>query len=158
MADENKPAEGKPAKGNRMAQEAEQERQEQLKARTYMLTDKQWEDASGDEFGGKADILILEVGEVAGPLVYVGHQAMTTDLGDTTVHLATNKEGETLRLPIQATFQRAVDQAGLNRGDTFMVKRFEDQDKKKGKGAGKPMAIYGIKVTNRVPAPPAAAS
>lgn len=122
--------------------------EEQLAARNYMADEAAW-DADGEEFGGKADILILKVGEIAGPLTYVGHQKMTTSLGETTVHLATNKEGETMRLPIQATFLRSIDQGGLVRGDTFLVKRFEDQIKKQGKGAGNPMAIYGVKIKTR---------
>ncbi|MDE2102577.1 MAG: hypothetical protein KGL39_35345 [Patescibacteria group bacterium] len=128
-----------------------------LAERDYIVSVEQWDSMKGEEFGGKSEILILQVGEIAGPLTYVGHQEMTTDLGDTTVHTATTKSGEQVRLPIQATFLRALDQAGVVRGDSFMVKRFEDQVKKKGKGAGNPMAIYGVKVIDRVPRAPVAA-
>jgi hypothetical protein len=124
---------------------------EELEARAYIVDDSAWT-AAGEEFGGKSDILIIQVGEIAGPFNYVGHQQMTTELGETTVHLATLKD-ETMRLPIQATFIRAVDQAGLKRGDTFLIKRFEDQEKKRGKGAGNQMAIYGVKVLKRAAMP-----
>lgn len=139
------------AKNTKMADDAKRMSEDEKAARTYMNTEEAWDAAQGEEFGGKSEILSIEVGEVAGPLTYVGHQEMTTELGETTVHMATNKEGETLRLPIQATFQRAIDQAGVERGDTFLVKRDEDQTKKRGKGAGNPMAIYAVKVTNRAP-------
>lgn len=132
-----------------MAEDAKRMSDEEKAARTYMADEAAW-DSGGEEFGGKSEILVLEVGEVAGPFTYIGNQEMVTDLGETTVHLA-SKDDETFRLPIQATFQRAIDQAGLTRGDTFLVKRFEDQTKKKGKGAGNPMAIYGIRVKTRVP-------
>lgn len=141
-------------KQSRMAAEATQLNDEAMAARKYMSTEAAWDSAEGEEFGGKSEILTIVVGEVAGPLKYIGHQQMTTELGETTVHLATNQEDETLRLPIQATFIRAVDQAGLQRGDTFLVKRFEDQEKKRGKGAGNQMAIYAIKVLERVPRQP----
>lgn len=141
----------------KMARDAKKMSDEEKAARNYMANDAEWEAAQGEEFGGQADILQLEVGEIAGPLKYVGQQEMTTDLGDTTVHMATNADGETLRLPIQATFQRAIDQAGMARGDVFYVKRFDDQIKKKGKGAGNPMAIYGVKVKERAPRQAAAA-
>jgi|SRR5882672_1757907 len=139
---------------------AAEARAELLKSRTYVLDDRVWEDTEGEEYGGKSDILILEVGEIGGPFTYVGSQSMTTELGETTVHLATDKEGNQLRLPIQATFLRSIDQAGAHRGDQFIVKRFDDQEKKRGKGAGNAMAIYGVKITKRavVPAPVGAAA
>lgn len=145
------------AKQTQMSAEAEEERRAQLAERTYIAEDPDWDSVEGDEFGGQADILILEVGEASKNLTYVGHQQMTTNLGETTVHLATNENGDTLRCPIQATFQRAVDQAGLTRGDVFRTKRFDDTLKKGGKGAGKPMAIYAIKVITRAVRAPVAA-
>jgi hypothetical protein len=142
-------------KPNKMVEEAkaqsEAELAEQLAARTYVAPEGAWDAAEGEEYGGKSEILLIQVGEVVGPFEYVGHQQMTTDLGDTTVHLGTNKDGETLRLPIQATFQRAIDQAGVQRGDTFLIKREADQIKKRGAGKDKPMAIYAVKVTKRAP-------
>lgn len=133
-----------------MAQEAKKMSDDQKAARTYMASDNAWEQA-GEEYGGQSEILMIEEGEVAGPLTYIGHQEMTTDLGDTTVHMATNTEGGAMRLPIQATFLRAIDQAGVHRGDTFLVRRDSDTIKARGKGQGKPMAIYAVKVISRVP-------
>lgn len=134
----------------KFAEESKQISAEELAARTYMADEAAWEN-DGEEFGGQSDILLIQVGEVAGPFTYVGFQNMTTNLGDTTVHLGIGVDEETHRLPIQATFQRAVDQAGLKRGDKFLVRRFEDQIKKQGKGKGNPMAIYAVKVTERAP-------
>lgn len=137
-------------------EQSEAELKEQLAARTYMAPAGAWDQQEGEEYGGQSEILLIQVGEVAGPFEYVGHQQMTTDLGDTTVHIGTDKDGETKRLPIQATFQRAVDQANLQRGDSFLIKREDDQIKKRGAGKDKPMAIYAIKVTKRAPRIPAA--
>lgn len=143
------------AKPSKMLEEAkkqsEEELQAQLAARNYVAPEGAWDAQEGEEYGGKSDILLIQVGEVVGPFEYVSHQQMTTDLGDTTVHIGTDKDGNTLRLPIQATFQRAIDQAGIQRGDTFLVRREEDQIKKRGAGKDKPMAIYAVKVTKRAP-------
>ncbi len=109
-----------------------------------------WDNAEGQEYGGQSDILKMKVGEIAGPLVYVGHQQIETDLGSATVHLATDEEEEQWRLPISATFIRCVDQANLKQGDTFLVRRLDDQQKKRGKGKGNAMAIFALKVTQRV--------
>lgn len=114
-----------------------------------LANEEAWDGASGQEFGGSADILQIEVGQVAGPLEYQGHQQITTDLGEATVHTASDEEGNQWRLPIQATFVRAIDQAGMRRGDKFLVKRMDDTIKKRGKGAGNPMSIYAIKIVER---------
>lgn len=139
------------AKTNRMAEEAQEDKAALLAKRTYVLEPTAWDTQEGDEFGGKSEILLMEVGDICGPFDYVGHQQMTTSLGETTVHKGMDENGDILRLPIQATFLRAVDEAALQRGDTFIVKRFEDQIKKQGKGKGEPMAIYAVKVTKRGP-------
>jgi len=115
----------------------------------YIASSEEWEQINEPEFGGQSEILELNVGQVAGPLTYIGHQAMTTSLGETTVHTATTREETTVRLPIGATFNRAMDQAGVRRGDKFFIKRTEDAIKKQGKGKGNPMKIYAIKVSQR---------
>jgi DNA helicase TIP49 (TBP-interacting protein) len=74
---------------------------------------------------------------------------MTTELGETTVHTATDPGNNTLRLPISATFVRAIDQAGVKRGDVFAVHRWEDVIKKSGKGKGQTMPVYSVKVITR---------
>jgi len=129
------------------AAEAEEARKAALANRSYVMDDSDWDNEGAIEFGGQSDILLLEVGEVGGPFAYIGHQAMSTQLGETTVHLASDKDGNTLRMPISSSFVRSADQAGLQRGDTFIVKRYADVEKKAGKGKGQNMQIYALKVT-----------
>lgn len=136
-----------------MAQEAEADAIAALAARTYVTDESAWDEAEGQEFGGKSDVINILVGEIAGPFVYAGHQSMVTDLGEATVHIANTSDGESVRLPISATFVRAVDAAGLAFGDTFLVRRSDDVKKKKGKGAGNMIPVYAIKVTSRVARP-----
>lgn len=113
------------------------------------MDESAWDASEGQEFGGASDILKLEVGQIAGPLIYQGHQQIETDLGVATVHLAADEGGEQWRLPISATFIRCVDQAGLKPGDKFITRRMGDQLKKRGKGKDKPMAIFSLKVLER---------
>lgn len=119
--------------------------------RPYIKDDseKAWDAFDGQEFGGQAGIVDVKENEVAGPFTYTGHQEIVTDLGAVTVHTGTDDDGAQWRLPIQATFLRAVDQARLQMGDKFAIKRYDDTVKKRGKGAGNPMAIYAIKVLER---------
>lgn len=124
--------------------------------RPYLQEAAFWDEAEGQEFGGASGILELKPGEVAGPFTYTGHQNMTTALGDTTVHTGLDEEGNQWRLPIQATFLRAIDQARVQMGDKLAIKRLEDVEKKRGKGAGNPMAIYAIKVIERAAPNPTA--
>jgi len=139
----------KEAKRTKMSEEAQAER-EALKAnRTYLLSPDDFDAQDGQEFGGESGLLILDEGECAGPFTYSGHSQIQTELGETTSHTALTPEGDQVRLPIQATFLRAVDQARLGFGDTFAVKRCDDAIKKKGKGAGQAMAIYALKVITR---------
>jgi hypothetical protein len=126
--------------------------------RPYLMDEAAWDTVDGQEFGGASGILELKVGEVAGIFTYTGHQQITTDLGDATVHTALDEDGAQWRLPIQATFLRAVDQAGLKMNDKFAIRRDEDVLKKRGKGAGKPMAIFAIKVIERAVIGPAASA
>ena len=132
-----------------MAAKQPKSAQQQQQAEIPLATEQQWEQAKGQEYGGSAGILKLEPGQIAGPLVYHGHQQITTELGDTTVHLGSDEDNEQWRLPISATFVRAMDQANLRPGDKFLTRRLPDQTKKRGKGAGNPMAMYAIKVIER---------
>jgi hypothetical protein len=144
----NKPAD-KEVKQTTMAQEAAQTAAAE---RPYIATEQDWDAVSTPEFGGQADILQVQVGEIAGPFEYMGHQPMIMEGGKTvTVHLGVDKSGDTLRLPIAASFLRAVDQAELMRGDTFLLRRSEDVKKKAGIGKGQAMQIYAVKVKTRVP-------
>jgi len=119
----------------------------------YVGDSKVWDSSREPEYGGQSDILELKVGEVSKILTYIGHQAMQTTLGSTTVHTATSPDGGSLRLPISASFLRAIDQAGIKRDDEFLIKRFEDVKKSSGKGAGQTMQIYAVKLTKRAPLP-----
>jgi len=121
--------------------------------RNYVRPVEDWDQLEGQEYGGAAPILVLHENEVAGPFSYMGYQKVTTELGEATVHSGSDGEGRSWRLPIQATFIRAVDQANLRVGDRFAVRRDEDVTKKRGKGAGNAMAIFRIKVVERAAAP-----
>lgn len=140
------------------AAETADERAERLAARTYVVDPNLWDQEKGMEYGGQAGILELEVGDVAGPFIYIGHQPMTLQGRNLTVHIASiGLEGDNVRLPISASFTRAADQASLQRGDQFLIRRGDDTKKKAGVGAGQDMKIYSLKVTHRS-TPTAAAS
>ncbi len=143
------------AKNTKMAAESEEAKAaahaEAMAARTYVLKDNDWDRADGQEYGGQSEILLMDVGEIAGKFTYVGKQAMATELGDTTVHTAVTANKEQVRLPISAAFLRSVDQAGIRQGDKFLIKRLDDVQKKSGKGKGQTMQIYAVKVTDRAP-------
>jgi hypothetical protein len=126
--------------------------------RPYLMEAEAWEQTEGQEFGGASGILDLKAGEVAGIFAYIGHQQITTDLGEATVHTASDEDNVQWRLPIQATFLRAVDQASLKMGDKFAIRRDDDVIKKRGAGKGKPMAIFAIKVIERATVGPVAAT
>jgi len=111
-----------------------------------------WDSAEGETFGGDADILRLDVGQVAGPLTYEGRDQKGLELeGDKVdVHLGRDRAGKLWRLPLSASFRNQLAESKLAEGDTFLVRRNEDAIKKKGKGKGNPMKIFQIKVTARV--------
>lgn len=137
------------SKTTKMAQEADASNAEELSKRGYMADAAAWDNDEGQEFGGKADVVKILVGEIAGPFTYLNHVSMETDLGKVTVHQATTEDKQQVRLPISATFVRAVDQADLKFGDVFLIKRSEDVEKKRGKGAGNDIPVFAIKVLKR---------
>jgi hypothetical protein len=120
--------------------------------KTYIMDPASWDRNSSPEFGGQSDILELEVGEVAGPLTYIGYTSMKLENGDVKVHQATTPDSSTVRCPISASFLRAFDQAGIVQGDQFAIKRNEDTDKKTGVGKGQTMHIYSVKIVKKAPA------
>lgn len=131
----------------KMAQEAAAERK-------YLSSQAAWDKQQGPEYGGQADILLINIGEVVGPFEYIGHQPMTMEGGKTvTVHMALDPANETVRLPISASFLRAIDQADVIKGDKFLVRRSDDINKKAGVGKGTAMQIYAIKVVSQVVRP-----
>ena len=137
-----------------MAKQTQMERESAesaAKERPWITSEEAWKKVAGPEFGGQADILQINVGEVAGPFEYIGHQPMVLEGNKTvTVHLAMSDPGETLRLPIAASFLRAIDQAEIIKGDKFLIRRTDDVTKKSGVGKGQAMQIYAVKLTARV--------
>lgn len=134
------------AKANRLVEDAEKQKQG---IKPPVMSAEAWDAIETPEYGGQADIMALEEGEIGGPFTYVGHQPMRLDDKDVTVHIGQTEEGTNMRLPISASFLRSIDQAKLAPGDKFAVKRNEDVIKKNGKGKGNPMQIYSIKVLEK---------
>lgn len=110
-----------------------------------------WDSAEGETFGGDADILKLDVGQIAGPLTYEGRDAKGLELDGEKVDVHTGRDaaGKLWRLPLSASFRNQLTESKLAEGDTFLVRRNEDAIKKKGKGKGNPMKIFQVKVTKR---------
>lgn len=119
------------------------------KATPPLLDAKQLDALGGQEFGGQSEILVLEEGQAAGPFTYQTSMEITTDLGKALSHVAADNEGNQWRMPIAGSFRRCVEQANLQNGDTFIVQRHPDQIKKRGAGAGDPMAIFSLRVLER---------
>ncbi len=114
--------------------------------------------AQGEVFGGTYERLELEENETTDYLVYVKKTTITTDdVGDDglpkknvlDVHIGMDREGKQFALPIGAIIWNHFKEANLNPGDVFRIKRYEDVTKKKGRGAGKPMQAYALKVYAR---------
>lgn len=130
------------------ASENAEEYAARMAARTYVADEGAW-DSGGIEFGGQADLLELEIGEVAGPFTYVGSQPLALDKSNTTVHIGQDPQNNNIRLPISASFVRAADQAQLKVGDKFLIRRSDDVKKLRGIGKGQDMKIFAIKVLSR---------
>jgi hypothetical protein len=103
----------------------------------------------GIEFGGQSEILHIEKDEAAGPFTYAGKNVIDTDIGKAVSHSAHNEAGEQVRMPLSATFIKAVDMANLGIGDVFYVKRYEDVVGKNGRAKGQTLQVYSIKVVSR---------
>ena len=114
--------------------------------------------AKGEVFGGTYDRMELAEGETTDYLVYIKKTTITTDdIGDDgqpkknvlDVHIGMDRNGKQWALPIGAIIWNHFKEANLNPGDVFRIKRYEDVTKKKGRGAGKPMQAYALKVYSR---------
>lgn len=114
--------------------------------------------AQGEVFGGTYERLELEENETTDYLVYVKKTTITTnDVGDDglpkknvlDVHIGMDRSGKQFALPIGAIIWNHFKEANLNPGDVFRIKRYEDVTKKKGRGAGKLMQAYALKVYAR---------
>jgi hypothetical protein len=107
----------------------------------------------GERFGGGSNRLIMEVGDVAGPLRHVKidpNVKLTQDTEPVDIYIAANGDGEELRMPAATVFRKNAELAELKPGDTYHVAREADAIKKAGKGKGRPMEVYTILVTKRV--------
>jgi hypothetical protein len=112
----------------------------------------------GEVYGGTYDRMELTEGETTDYLVYVKKTTITTDdVGDDgqpkknilDVHIGMDRNGNQWALPIGAIIWNHFKEANLNPGDVFRIKRYEDVTKKQGRGAGKPMQAYALKVYSR---------
>jgi hypothetical protein len=109
----------------------------------------------GIEFGGQSEILHINVDEAAGPFIYAGKNVIDTDIGKAVSHSAHNEAGEQVRMPLSATFIKAIDMANLGVGDAFYVKRYADVIGKTGRAKGQTLQVYSIKVVSRADVTPA---
>lgn len=115
---------------------------------------KRLKELGGEQFGGKAGYLQLQVGEVAGPLVHVKIEKgvkLTEESKPLDLHVA-ERDGEEIRMPASAIFRRNAEEADLKAGDEYHVARLENAIKttgSKAQGKGKEMEVYAITVTKR---------
>lgn len=123
-----------------------------------LMTAEAWDAVETPEYGGQADIIDLAVDEIGGPFTYIGHQPMNLEGKEVTVHIGQTETGNNMRLPISASFLRAVDQAKLAPGDTFAIKRNDDVKKKNGVGKGNMMQIFSVKVLTKAASGPTPAA
>jgi len=108
----------------------------------------EWDQVDGQEFGGQSPIIEIDPGQAAGPFILLSKTTVTTDIG-TAISYTASYEGHQVRMPLSATFVKAVDQAQLETGDEFFIRRTEDVKGKTGRAKGQILQVYGIKVTKR---------
>ena len=113
------------------------------------VKDISWDSIEGQEFGGQSPIIQIEVGQAAGPFILLSKTTVATEIG-TAISYTASYEGHQVRMPLSATFVKAVDQAQLDTGDEFYVRRTEDVKGKTGRAKGQTLMVYGIKVTKRI--------
>lgn len=116
---------------------------------------KEFKNLQGEQFGGRANYLQMEVNQVIGPIVHVRIDKavkLTDDTKPIDLHVGL-VNGEEMRLPAAAIFCRNAEEAKLHPGDEYYVARMPDAIKQTGSkatGKGKPMEVYALKVTKRV--------
>jgi hypothetical protein len=111
----------------------------------------------GESFGGQFDRFELEVGQVSPYFQYVRTSTMILeDIVDGKIEaktvqivLARTEDGKVYSHPIGAIFLKNFKDATLTPGDIFLYKRGSDVKIKKGRGAGKEVPSYEIKVVLR---------
>ena len=108
----------------------------------------EWDQIDGQEFGGQSPIIEIEVGQASGPYILLSKTTVSTEIG-TAISYTASYEGHQVRMPLSATFVKAVDQAQLETGDEFFVRRTEDVKGKTGRAKCQILQVYGIKVTKR---------
>lgn len=110
----------------------------------------------GEASTGKGTILELEVGQIAGPLtitrvltgVYLSDEK---DAKPVITFDAKDELGAPWRLPVGAIFVDKMSMLGVCKGDEVYIRREADVMKERGRGKGRPMQDYSIKVTRRNP-------
>jgi hypothetical protein len=112
-----------------------------------------WDDVPGDEsFGGGSNYIKIEIGSIAGPLFFkemLPGVKLNADSQPIDLALFTDSEGKDVRGPAAAIFRKHLDEARLNPGDVIYIRRESDAVKKAGKGKGRPMEVYSLKVAHR---------
>lgn len=113
-----------------------------------------FDNLQGEVSTGKGTILELEVGQIAGPLtitrvltgVYLSDEK---DAKPVITFDAKDETGAPWRLPVGAIFVDKMTMLGVCKGDVVFIRRENDVMKEKGRGKGRPMQDYTIKVTER---------
>jgi hypothetical protein len=121
---------------------------ENISSSELKVKDISWDSIEGQEFGGQSPIVNIEPGQAAGPFILLSKTTVSTEIG-TAISYAASYEGQQVRMPLSATFVKAVDQAQIDTGDEFYVRRTEDVKGKTGRAKGQTLQVYGIKVTKR---------
>jgi len=108
----------------------------------------------GEESVGRGDILAFEVGDTHGPMTVtriIPEVLLSDEPGarPVTVYQARGQAGQNLRLPIGAIFIDKMTALAVAPGDTIFVRRNADILKERGRGKGRPMRDYSVKVVER---------
>jgi hypothetical protein len=111
----------------------------------------------GESFGGQFDRMEIGIGEVSPYLQYVRTSSMVMEnivdgkIESNTVQivLARTDDGHIYSHPIGAIFLKNFKDAAMLPGDIFAYRRGSDVKIKKGRGAGKEVPSYEIKVVLR---------
>lgn len=99
-----------------------------------------------------AGYLKLEPGQAAGPFKFtriLAKQVLDPANEPVDLHEATDADGTPIRMPASAIFRGQMAELAVKPGDVFYVLRSPDVIKKKGRGKGRPMAAFVVKITAR---------
>src|SRR3954463_4639468 len=98
------------------------------------MTADDFNSAPGEVFGGSADVLSMEVGQVVGPIKHVTvlpAQVLDPENEPVDVYVGQLPDGTEKRMPAAAIFRSQADQACMEPGDAYLLKREPDTAKKK---------------------------